>query len=464
MTAPRPEPGSTPERSPSDPDEVLTAYALDGLTRGSSDHAVVSGRLRDDPAAAGEVDAIRDQAALIAAALAAEPVSAASLSYGPPRSANRWRGWAIGGAAAAAAAAAVALTAWTPTPQHVAPTAHRAQGEVGVAAVAEDPVAGDRSVLAGGALRNSVRSAVPTGPATGPGPSHADASGGLPDGVTRIEGVPWGGEAVADAATGATTTDEAVAGPSSAGGVAPASRAAVDAGPPDAPARSVTARLLGPPVPTAVLPRNEVATAVSAEADEPTPRRRTVAAAPRVAAFNTSGVASGRLANGGFESPGRDERGGEAALPHHWLLFTSDHDPTYIAVTDDYGMTGQQSCRLTTRGKAHGFQGLLQVLRVEAGATYAVSAWVLNDPRGGLRGSQRAQLSIEWLQGEEEISRTYSSDWDASLGSRTWTQIEMRADAPEAANRARLVLTLYEGWRPGRGSFLIDGLEMTVVP
>lgn len=170
------------------------------------------------------------------------------------------------------------------------------------------------------------------------------------------------------------------------------------------------------------------------------------------------------LTNGSFEGPAIDNRDSLPILPSGWTLFTSDTSPVDVTVINDVPFAGKQACRITGSKRVDGFHGLTQTVAVTGDASYMVTAQVRNDPEHPLEGSLQGQLSIEWLNGDQEIQRDYSGDWRSTLSIRHWTEIQMPVNAPAGATHARIIIIMREGATPERGSFLIDVINMIIEP
>jgi len=434
MTEPAPQSASGPVDDPAvrDPDAALTAFALGALRDGSPAFAAVARRLENDPRAAAEVAAIRNAAHAITAALAAEPVDGNRALPGPPASPILGGFFRRAAAVlAVAATAAVAVAVWKPAtpvgPPNPDGLAAVTRGESHAPDVAIDPSRPDSEPVS---VSDPDRQGV-ADPVRAPAPDPADAARPVaPDPAPTL--TPRVAAAQTDSDTDASGESVGHAPPPIAA-VAASEPGLTDAG------TGVT----------------EVVMTAEPEPAAPPP--------DRAEAYRPADPAVG-VVNGGFEAPGPDARSGGSALPDRWQLFTSDRDAVYITVTDDRAATGRQACRLTASGKAHGFSGLLQRVAVVGGTSYTLATQVMDDPRRGMSGSQRGQLSVEWLRGDEEVARDYSRDWRVGLSDRRWTDIRLTADAPADATHARLVITLYEGQRPSRGGFLIDTVQLDPDP
>ena len=170
------------------------------------------------------------------------------------------------------------------------------------------------------------------------------------------------------------------------------------------------------------------------------------------------------LSNSGFEAPAI-KLGTQAAFrPAGWLTFTSG-TPDLILLCSTAAHAGNQVVKFVSHGVPNFYQGLYQRLPVTPGETYQFSVYVKSDSTNLLKGSVIGQLSIEWHDANDnELGRTWSTTWGASLPAKEWTRFEVIGAAPAETSKAHFVVVEKGEGEPVAGCiFLLDDASVVKV-
>jgi hypothetical protein len=125
--------------------------------------------------------------------------------------------------------------------------------------------------------------------------------------------------------------------------------------------------------------------------------------------------------------------------------------------------SGTNSLVLMAQGKAKSYQGVTQILEVQPGERYDMTAFVHKVNENPLKGAAYGQLVIEWLDVEgKEIERIWGPAWGRNLSRLRWEKVTIeRAQAPPLAVRAVFGVHLYDGKNPSSGAVLVDDVQVT---
>lgn len=167
------------------------------------------------------------------------------------------------------------------------------------------------------------------------------------------------------------------------------------------------------------------------------------------------------LTNGDFETP-KIAAGQTPAKPEGWNGFASGPALTEkLTLSAAKAHGGEQALRLSALAVKDGFSGVTQMATVEAGKTYRLTAFVLNDATQPLAGSLRGQISLEWKDAAgKEIDRTWGPDCGGDLSQQQWRRLEMTAKAPAGAAKVNVAVTLHEGPAPQAGALFVDDVNL----
>jgi hypothetical protein len=184
-----------------------------------------------------------------------------------------------------------------------------------------------------------------------------------------------------------------------------------------------------------------------------------------IACASPTWAAADLLQNGGFESPAIEAGKQSGTSPSDWQVFSSA-DGNKIGLTSKLSHGGKQAVRAEAQGIPGSFQGLYQVVAVEAGAKYHFRVFARNDSASPVKGPMRGQISIEWKDSSgTEIDRTWGPDWGTALASDSWKEFEITATAPSNAVKAHFVITQHDGAEAGAGgAFIVDDAEVAAAP
>ncbi|HEY8241287.1 MAG TPA: hypothetical protein VIH35_07570 [Kiritimatiellia bacterium] len=167
-------------------------------------------------------------------------------------------------------------------------------------------------------------------------------------------------------------------------------------------------------------------------------------------------LSSNLVVNAGFEAIGPSTN--RAA---RWEPFTSGG--LAPALKTGAAKSGTNSLQLIAQGKPRSFQGVTQILDVQPGERYDMSAFVHKVSENPLKGGAYGQLVIEWLDAEgKEIERVWGPAWGKNLSRVRWEKVSIeRAQAPPLAVRAVFGVHLYDGKGAASGSVLVDDIAVT---
>ncbi len=170
------------------------------------------------------------------------------------------------------------------------------------------------------------------------------------------------------------------------------------------------------------------------------------------------------LENRYFAAPAL-EAGQRNVMPEDWMTFSSDNQ-VQIHLTRDRAKEGEQSVRFAASGTANTFQGMSQVAAVEAGSSYEFAVHVYLAREEEDRGSLRGQLSVEWLNAQdEEVARSWGPVWTDEDSPGFWQEFSLTAEAPEGAVNGRFVITQFDTGDAERpGIFHVDDAGVWELP
>ena len=162
------------------------------------------------------------------------------------------------------------------------------------------------------------------------------------------------------------------------------------------------------------------------------------------------------LKNPGFEAP----EAGNTNMPAAWGVFAETGEPSAFTLVTNNPKEGASALKLAFGTSASKFYGVGQRISVKAGQVVTFTAYVRNV---SLRDKSYAQLSIEWVNGDEpkkEISRSWGPVAKAvDVSADSWKKFEMTAVAPAGAVEMNIVVTLFPAGNPD-GAILIDDLTV----
>jgi len=176
-------------------------------------------------------------------------------------------------------------------------------------------------------------------------------------------------------------------------------------------------------------------------------------------ALVATGVAAENLApNSSFEDPPAEG----SSFPPHWEQFSSGQENIMLVSYDK--RTGHRCILMKAQKDPNSFKGILFKRPVVAGERYDFSAWIKNNHRDSMGGTTEGLLVIEWKDAMgEEISRNVSPKWDQTMPRLRWTRVFLKEMvAPEGAETALFGIHLVEDHLGGRGSYLVDDVELVL--
>jgi len=147
------------------------------------------------------------------------------------------------------------------------------------------------------------------------------------------------------------------------------------------------------------------------------------------------------------------------AMPVGWEMYSS-HDMN-CDVNEDIVRTGDKSLMLYTHGEKDGVICVYQVLDASIWDQFEFTINVRNSGDDPLKRSAVGVMSIEWIDNNDErIGKRKSVEWDHRLSTKRWERYSIEGKAPRGTVRAHFVIALCDGKDRGRGSFLIDDIEI----
>jgi hypothetical protein len=156
------------------------------------------------------------------------------------------------------------------------------------------------------------------------------------------------------------------------------------------------------------------------------------------------------MLNGGFEQ-------NDMAIPEYWEAMGGWENPTFT-LSSDAARSGTKGMLVQTAQATNPW--LMQIVPVEEGATYDISAWL---KATGVQG-QGVGFKLEYYRGNEAISANHILGFDKThiLPSNQltgdWQQLDVPVTAPPEAELVKVYVRLY-----GTGSVYFDDVSFTLL-